>query len=71
MEVEDDAAGAIGVQQHRFNAQLPYADSIPAENKRLLAEVKDALAKFTADGDFKLLLQACSGQFRSCNVVQQ
>eukprot|EP00903_Cladosiphon_okamuranus_P009771 g9290.t1 len=62
MEVVDDAVGAMGAQQqHRFNRQLPYTDSIPAENKRILVEVKDALAKFTADGDFKLLLQACSG----------
>eukprot|EP00752_Nemacystus_decipiens_P011025 g9797.t1 len=60
MEVEDNV-GPVALQQHRFNAQLPYKDKIPAENERLLAEVKDALAKFTADGDFKLLLQACSG----------
>lgn len=64
MEVEDDAAGAVGLQ-HRFNSQLPYADRIPAENERLLADVKDALAKFATNGDFKLLLKACSGQFRS------
>lgn len=67
MEVEDNA-GAVD-QQHRFNAQLPYKDRIPAENERLLAEVKDALAKFAAEGDFRLLLQACSGQFRSRNIV--
>lgn len=60
MEVEDDAR-AVGM--HRLNAQLPYytADTIPAENERLVGEVKDSLAQFTADGDFKLLLRACSG----------
>lgn len=63
MEVEDGAEAVSGL--HRLNAQLPYADSIPVENERLLAEVKDALDRFTAQSDFKLLLQACSGMSSS------
>ena len=68
----EDNAGAVD-RQHLLisplSSSLPYKDRIPAENERLLAEVKDALAKFAAEGDFRLLLQACSGQFRSRNIV--
>ncbi len=63
MELDDGAEAVGGL--HRLNAQLPYADSIPAENERLLAEVKDALDRFTAQSDFKLLLQACSGMSKA------
>ena len=58
--MEEDGAEAAG-SLHRLNAQLPYADRIPAESERLLAEVKDALDRFASQNDVKLLLQACSG----------
>lgn len=61
MEVGQDAEA--GYLQHRFNVQLPYKDRIPAESERLLAQVKEALAKFTEDtNDSSHLLRACSGQ---------
>lgn len=47
---------------HRFNAHLPYKDSIRAENDRLLAEVAGALASFDAERDDPAqVLRACSG----------
>lgn len=64
MEVEEHAGHGT---EHRYNAQLPYKERIPAERERLLGEIKDSLAKFTVDGDFKLLLQACSGG-ESCRL---
>lgn len=60
MQVRQDAEAGDGLQ-HRFNVQLPYKDRIPVENERLLAEVKEALASFTADADVRHLLRACSG----------
>ncbi|CAM9110826.1 unnamed protein product [Ectocarpus sp. 4 AP-2014] len=49
---------------HRFNAELPYKERLPAENKHLLSEVKAALASFAVHGDVRRILQACSGLTR-------
>lgn len=46
---------------HRFNAELPYKERLPAENEHLLSEVKEALASFVVHGDVRRVLQACSG----------
>lgn len=47
---------------HRFNAELPYKDSIGAENDRLVADITHSLNYFNAEvGDPLQVLRACSG----------
>lgn len=58
MEVADGDSNV-----HRFNAELPYKERLPAENERLLSEVKEALASFPVHGDVRRVFQACSGAY--------